>query len=272
MERTCRSDARDVRDLRADLVPVFKRDRATGRVRDSGKVEHRVRGATEGHVESHTVMDGRRIDDIECLDVLLNQFHDLHARMLREAHALGIDSRDGAIARKRDAEAFGEASDRVRREHARTATAGRTGGFFEELEIGFIHRACGHLTDRVEERVQVSLIAALIFACKHRTARNENGRDVQATRRDEHTGNNLIAAGDEHHRVELMALDRTLDRVGNDLAARERIAHAFVVHGDAIANADRGHLHWRAPCHAHACLHRISDGLQVNMTGDDLVL
>ena len=69
-----------------------------------------------------------------------------------------------------------------------------------------------------------------------------------------------------------MALDRTLDRVGDDLAARERIAHAFVVHGDAIANADRGHLHWRAPCHAHACLHRISDGLQVNMARDDLVL
>lgn len=66
-------------------------------------MKHRVRGATEGHVERHTVMDGRRIDDVERLDILLDQLHDLHARMLREAHALGIDSRDSAIARKCDA-------------------------------------------------------------------------------------------------------------------------------------------------------------------------
>ena len=192
--------------------------------------------------------------------------------MFCKTHTLRIDCRDSTIARKRDAEAFGKAGDRVRREHARTAATGRTGSFFEELEISFIHGASGHLTNCVEERVQVSLIAALIFACKHRTARDKNGRNVQTASSDEHARNNFVAARDEHHRIELMALYRALDRVGDDFAARERIAHAFVIHSDAVAYADRGHLHWCTACHAHTRLHCISNGLQVNMTRDDLVL
>ena len=70
VQRTRRSNARDIRDLGADLIPIFKRDRTTCRMRDSREMEHRVRGAAKSHIERHTVMDGCSIDDIERFDIL----------------------------------------------------------------------------------------------------------------------------------------------------------------------------------------------------------
>ena len=76
----------------------------------------------------------------------------------------------------------------------------------------------------------------------------------------------------QYHGVELMALDGALDAVGDDFAAGERIVHAFVVHGDAVADADGVHLHRSAARHADACLHGIGDGLEMHVSGNDFVL
>ncbi len=60
-------------------------------------------------------------------------------------------------------------------------------------------------------------------------------------------------------------------RVGDDLAARERVVHAVVVHRDAVADADRGELERRPAGHADARLDRVGDVAQAQMARDDLV-
>ena len=50
-----------------------------------------------------------------------------------------------------------------------------------------------------------------------------------------------------------------LDRVGDDLAAGQRVAHALVVHRDAVADADGVELERRAAGHADAGLDGVGD-------------
>ena len=53
--------------------------------------------------------------------------------------------------------------------------------------------------------------------------------------------------------------DGALDGVGDDLAARQRVAHPLVVHRDAVADADGGELERRAAGHADARLDGVGD-------------
>ena len=57
-----------------------------------------------------------------------------------------------------------------------------------------------------------------------------------------HAGHDLVAVRDAHERVEGVPLHRAFQAVGNDLARDERVVHAGVVHGNAVAHADGGHL------------------------------
>ena len=52
----------------------------------------------------------------------------------------------------------------------------------------------------------------------------------------------------------------------------QRVLHALVVHGDAVADADDGELDGRAAGHADAGLDRLGDLVQMDVAGDDLVL
>ena len=267
-----RRDAHDVGRFLADIGPVGHRDRATGLMGDRREVEHRVGGTAKGHVDHHAVLDRVLVDQIEGRDVVLKQLHDLHAGMLGQTDALGVHGRDRAVAGQGDAEHFGKAADGVGREHARAAAARGAGGVFVPGAFLFGHLAGGYRTHGVEEGVEVGFLAVMAAAGEHGAARDNNGGDVEAAGRHQHAGNHLVAAGDEDHGVELMALHRALDAVGNDLAARETVAHAGMVHRDAVADADRGHLGRRAAAHADARLDGIGDVLQVHVAGDDVGL
>jgi hypothetical protein len=72
----------------------------------------------------------------------------------------------------------------------------------------------------------------------HRAARDEHGRDVEPQRRHQHAGRDLVAVGDADHGVGAVRVDHVLDRVGDDLARRQRIEHAVMAHGDAVVDRD----------------------------------
>ena len=92
----------------------------------------------------------------------------------------------------------------------------------------------------------------------------------EAHRRHEHAGDDLVAARHQHERVEGVAHGHGLDAVGDQLAAGQRVEHALVVHGDAVADADDAELEGRAAGHAHAGLDRVDDLAQVHVAGNDL--
>ena len=122
--RTGRRELHEVRGTGGGGIPVVHREGMAGLACDGREVEHRVRGAAEGHVAFHGVVDGSRAHDVAGRDAALQQLHRLHARMLRQADALGVHGRDGAVAGQRDAEGLAEAVHRVRREEPRAAAAG----------------------------------------------------------------------------------------------------------------------------------------------------
>ena len=192
--------------------------------------------------------------------------------MLCQADALGVDGGDGAVAGKCDAQGLGQAADGVGGEHARAAAAGGTGGVLEPVHLVLGHGAGGNLAHGVKEAVEVGLLAVAAAAGEHGAAGDQHGGDVQAARGDEHAGDDLVAAGDEDHGVKLVALDGTLDGVRNHLSAGERVAHALVVHGDAVADADGVYLQRSAAGHADAGLNGLGDLVQVGVAGNDLVL
>ena len=108
-------------------------------------------------------------------------------------------------------------------------------------------------------------------AGQHRTPGHDDRRDVQARGGHDHARDDLVAVRDHHHGVEGVCAHGDLDGVGDDLTARQRVAHALVVHGDAVAHADRGELHRRAAGHADAGLHGLGDLIEHEMPGDHLV-
>ena len=62
-----------------------------------------------------------------------------------------------------------------------------------------------------------------------------------------------------------------LHRVGDDLAAHQRVVHAFVVHGQAVAHADDVELQRDAAGLVDPVLDLLGDGAQVHVPGDQLV-
>ena len=241
-------------------------------MRDGREVQHGVGRAAKGLVKCHAVAHGTGVDDLAGSDALLEQLHDLHAGVLCQADALGVDGGDGAVAGKCDAQGLGQAADGVGGEHTRAAAAGGAGGVLEPVHLVLGHGAGGHLAHGVKEAVEVGLLAVAAAAGEHGAAGDQHGGDVQAARGDEHAGDDLVAAGDEDHGVKLVALDGAFDRVCNYLSAGEREAHALVVHGDAVADANGVYLQRSAAGHAYAGLNGLGDLVQVGVAGNNLVL
>src|SRR5690606_10772343 len=72
----------------------------------------------------------------------------------------------------------------------------------------------------------------------HRSAGDEHGGDVQAQGRVEHARGDLVAVRDADQRVGGVRIGHVLDGVGDDLAARQRVQHAAVAHGDTVVDRD----------------------------------
>ena len=83
---------------------------------------------------------------------------------------------------------------------------------------------------------------------------DEHAGQVEAGRGHQHRRDALVAAGEADEAVEPLGVHDALDRVGDDLAADQRGAHALVAHADAVADGDGAELHREAAGGAHAVL------------------
>ena len=194
--------------------------------------------------------------------------------MLGKSKALGVHRGNSTVTGKCDAQRLAQAVHGVRGEHTRAAAAGRARGVLVVFQLVLAHRAGGNLARTVEKRVQVgrgAARAAGLMAGKHRAAGDEHGGDVHAKSAQNHTRDDLVAVGDAHDAVECVALDRTFQAVGDDLARYKRVVHARMVHGDAVAHADGGHLERDAAREVDAGLHGLADLVEVVVAGDDVV-
>ena len=255
-------------------VPIVHGDGAPSLHGDRGEVEHRVRGAAESHVAFHGVVDGGGSDDVLDADTLLQQLHDLHTGVLGQAQALRIDSGNGPVAGKRDAQCLAQAVHGVGGKHTGAGTAGGTGGVLEVRQVLLAHGPCLDFADAVKEGVEVgggTVVAAALVTREHGPARDEDGGHIDAKGPQDHAGDDLVAVGDADRGIELVPMHGDLEAVGDGLARHEAVVHAVVVHGDAVADTDGGDLDGDSACHIDSGLDGLGDLVEVVVARDDVV-
>ena len=263
-----------VRRAGRSRVPVVHGDGASRLHGNRGKVEHRVRGAAEGHVALHGVVDGGGSDDVLDADALLQQLHDLHAGVLGQAQTLRVNGGDGSVAGKRDAQGLAQAVHGVGGEHAGAGSAGGAGGVLEIGQVVLAHSPSLDLADSVKERVEVgggAVVATALVTREHGAAGHKDRGDIDAKGPQNHARDNLVAVGDADRGVELVAMHCDLEAVGDSLTRHEAVVHTVVVHGDAVADTDRRDLDGDSAGHVNARLDGIGNLVEVVVAGDDVV-
>ena len=102
---------------------------------------------------------------------------------------------------------------------------------------------------------------------EHRPAADHDGGHVEAHGGHQHAGHDLVARRHQHQGVEGVGDGHRLDGVGDQLAAGQRVVHARVVHGDAVADAHHAELERHAAGAAHAGLDGVDDAAQMHVPG-----
>ena len=217
-------------------------------LRRGEQVEDRVGRAAHGDVQPHGIGEGGAAGDrarqhrvVVTLVVVTAQVDDEATRVEEEVAARLGRGQGGAVAGKGEAEGLGEAVHRVGGEHARAGAARRAGGLLDggHLVVGDgVVDGLDHGVDEVEPGVGLALLADDRLAGLHRAAGDEDRGDVEAQGGEEHPRRDLVAVGDAHEGIRAVRLDHVLDRVGDDLSARERVEHPGVAHGDAVVDGD----------------------------------
>jgi hypothetical protein len=144
-----------------------------------------------------------------------------------------------AVAGQRQAHGLGQAVHRIGGEHARAGAAGGAGRAFDGGDIGVADIVVGggnHGIDQVE-RLLCSILEDDL-AGFHRTAGDEDHRNVEPHRGHQHAGRDLVAVGDADHGIGAMGVDHVFDGIGDEFARGQRIEHAVMTHGDAVIDGD----------------------------------
>ena len=211
----------DARHPTGEFVDIGHREVHAGLLGDGQQVQDRVGGTAHGDIQGHRVQESAAGSDAPGQDALVavpvilpGVLHDEGRRFLEEFRAVDVGGQDRPVAREGQADSFGETVHRVGREHAGAAAAARAGARLD-LRHFLIGEGVVSRQDHCVDQVQLPVAHHTGF---HRTAGNKNGRNVQAHSRHEHSGRNLVAIADTHHRVGLMGIHHILHAVSDDFA------------------------------------------------------
>ena len=208
-------------------------------------VQHGVGRAAHGDVERHGVLEGalrgdaaRQCGVVVLFVIALGEIDDQMAGLDEQPLAVGMRRQRRAVAGQRQAERLGQAIHRIGGEHARAGAAGRAGRALDDLDVLVGNLVVGGRNHGVDQIERLRLAGEHHLAGFHRPAGDEDGRDVEAQRRHQHAGRDLVAIGDADHGVGAVGVDHVFDRVGDQFARRQRIEHAVMAHGDAVIDGD----------------------------------
>ena len=84
-------------------------------------------------------------------------------------------------------------------------------------------------------------------------------------------GDDLVAGGDHNQSVQLMRLYHDLDGVFDQLAAGQRVSHAFMTHGYAVAHANSLEFKGHSSRGEDACFYSLSQLIEMNMPRDKII-
>ena len=240
-------------------------------LRDSCEVEKGVGGAAERHIYRERVCKRFFREYIERLEILVNELYRAHTNGFCKAEAFCVNRRHRAVAAQAHAERFRKAVHGVCREHTGAGAAAGASVVFVVIKVCFRCLAALVSANGFENAVEVHCSAALVAEGEHGAAGYENGGDIESCRRHKHTGNYLIAVGNEHKTVKSVCLRHAFNAVCDNFTGNEGVFHTLVTHCDTVANADHVKFNGCTACHKHAVLNAACDVLEVDVTGNDFV-
>ena len=100
-----------------------------------------------------------------------------------------------------------------------------------------------------------------------RAAVDHEAGAIQAAERHQRAGHVLVAAGDHDAGVVPLGAHHGFDRVGDEVARLQRVAHAVGAHRDAVGDADRVEPHADEAGFRHALLDLGREVEQVHVAG-----
>ena len=272
-----RSDFAQTRHAARQPVDIGHGEVDLALVRRGKQMQDGVGRAAHGDVERHGVFerleggDPARQHALVALFVIApREIDDEMASLDEQAPPVGVRRHHGAVAGQGQAQRFGQAVHRIGGEHARAGAAGRAGGALDHRDVGvgdFVVRRGDH---RVDEIDAARAGRELDLARLHRSAGDEHRRDVEAHRRHQHAGRDLVAVRDAHQRVGAMGVGHVFDAVGDELARRQRIEHAVVAHRDAVIHGDGVEFLGDAACGFDLARHQLPKVLEMHVAGHEL--
>ena len=248
-------------------VDILHREIHPGLVGHGQQVQHRIGRAAHGDVERHGILEGclrghRAREQVIAFGIADDQ----RCGLFEQAAAVDMRGHDGAVARERESERFGQAVHRVGGEHPRARTAAGACGAFDASHLFVAAIFVGshhHGVDQVER--PLAEVPRL-----HRPARYEDGRDVEPHGGHQHARGDLVAVRDADQCVDLVGVGHIFDAVGNDLARGQRIKHAVVPHGDAVVDGDGVEFRGETAERFDPLLDVLSDLVQVHVSRNQL--
>ena len=219
-----RSNLTQAGRLARQHVNVFHLEVGSSLVGHGQQVKHRIGRTSHGYIQRHGVKESLASGDatgkytlvaflIVFVSVLYNQF----GSVLEQFPTILVCSHNCSIARQSQSDGFVQTVHRIGGKHTRTASACGAGML---LYLGYIlvaHRRIGRLDHGIN---QVEVLP-FPLASLHRSARNEDGRNVQTHGGHQHARRNLVAVADADHGIGLVGIDHVLHTIGNDVARRQ---------------------------------------------------
>ena len=105
----------------------------------------------------------------------------------------------------------------------------------------------------------------------HRTAGDEDGRDVQTQSGHQHARHDLVTVRDADQGVGTVRVHLIFHGVGDDVTARQGVQHAGVSHGDAVVNGHRVELTRNAASFLDGLGDQSTNLVQVHVAGQELI-
>ena len=251
----------------ADPVEVFQGQVHMGLMGNGHQVQHRVGGSAQGHDGLHRIQQGRTGQDLIGGDAFFDHGHDPFAAGPGQSPFFGRDGGGSPHPGQGQSQHFGQAAHGVGRPHHGTGAHGGQGSHFHFPQFFIGHLAHLILAHEFPQVAQADVVIPVTVAGNHGAAGDDDGRDLHPGCGQDHPGDDLVAAGQHYHSIQLVALNHGFHRVRNDFPAGQGIPHAAVPLAQAIAQGDGVKFPGNAPGFQDAVAHIPGQFPQVDMAG-----
>ena len=195
-------------------------------------------GRSAGRIgQNHGIFNGFFIQNIAGGDTVLHELHDSLSGVLRHPQTVVVECRNRSSSRRCQAHDLTECTHGIGRSEERAAAAGGHTGLLHAVEFALRNFALFQQADRFGHGSRVGASAVQDVTAHHRTARNQNGRDIEPGCRHQHARNDFVTGAEQDNRVQAVCHHHHLNARGNQVPRRQYCKHAVAL-CNSVAGSD----------------------------------